>query len=142
MTSKAVTPKLPEDVYNFLTATFGRPNTGANFVLNAFKPLYHQTLAALKGRFTREELHVIIFSMNGSTLAPQSVGRCLAGNINVYFMDFDSAKGKPYDVDGNLLTTIKRLTLFERACLEIWARNYYSETNENPNGYVDALVES
>ncbi|MBA7531760.1 hypothetical protein ES705_23981 [subsurface metagenome] len=98
--------------------------TGTEYILDAFAPLFLLTLSGLRGKFTDDELKLIIDTFIAAALTPWLAGR--------YIIDFCSDTinrdgiYKNWCVDKEtFLEKLRSLTIFQAACLEIWASGFW-----------------
>jgi len=99
-------------------------NSGTEYVLNAFAPLFLLTLCGLRSKFTDDELKLIIDTFNATHLTPWLAGHHIIDSCR------DAINGNGLDkawvVDKKtFLEKIKSLTIFQAACLEIWANGFW-----------------
>ena len=118
------TPRASDITPYVLGKYFTTLDKGSEYVLNAFGPLFIRTLGELKGIFTDGELSLIIDTFNATALTPRLAGRHIIGSCR------DAINGNGLDkawvVDKKtFLEKIKSLTIFQAACLEIWANGFW-----------------
>lgn len=122
---------------------FGSRNDGAEFVLDVFPGLYRETLRELRGRFTEGELSLILDVMNGTMITPQLAGHSLAANAEDG-MRLDRLDVKWETEPTAFMAKLGGLGMFERVCMEIWARAFWvSGAWERENGledYIESLL--
>jgi hypothetical protein len=136
-----VNPSISDMSADFYEEKFRSRNAGCEYFLDAIPSLYKHTMWSLKGRFDGDELKLIVDLFNSTQLSPSFAGQQMNGKIN------DGVKldgmDKKYDVNGvRLMEKIDNLTLFERACLELWANGYWYANDELPDleGYINSLI--
>lgn len=129
--TKSIAPKIADTAANFYPDVFRNLNSGATYALEAFPVLYRRTLYELRGRFDQPELMCIIDVFNATALTAGMAGQHLAvsveDGINLDGLD------KKWSLDKKtFLSNLAGLTIFQAACLEIWANGFwYSETSQN-----------
>jgi hypothetical protein len=116
--------KLGEDIYEFIFDWFKNAEIGAHILLEGFHGLFMKTLRELKGTFERNELYLIMNVFEGLTLNPADYGGYLEPEcLDAFEKDLLDIK---WDVDdAAFLKKLKTLTVFQKACLEIWASAYW-----------------
>jgi|GEM_PF-847482 len=115
-------------------------NNGLEYILNSFPSLYRQTLRGLEGRFSREELMLMIDSGNGILLSSSTAGQYLALGVadSIALDQLDKKWGIKGDALNAKLTV---LSLFESVCMELWVQAYWVEhKNLDLDQYVAALA--
>ena len=127
-------PRISEKTSEWLTCQFSSRNAGAEYLLEVVPQLYRRTLRDLRGRFTPGELSLMLDCMNATMLTPQLAGQQLAINC-IDSMELDLTAEK-WSVDRQAFTErLQALSLWESACLEIWARGFWeSGTWKQENG--------
>jgi len=124
MTKKQLGPRIGPQTEKWLEAVFSAKHPGAEYVLDMTPPLYSRTLDRLKGRFTGGELSLMIDVFNSTALTPQLAGQHLTKQC-VDGMALDKLDEK-WEVDKKgFIEKLKSLTIFEAACLEIWANGFW-----------------
>lgn len=119
-------PRTDEATVKFYKQLFGSTNAGAEFVVNAFHGWYRRTLHDLKGVFTADELMLMIDRHNGVMLSPDYAGQSLALGVRDS-IELDRTDQK-WNVDKDeFLAKIEALSLFTRACLEVWAVGFWEQ---------------
>lgn len=112
--------RITDQTAAFLRSTFGSVNAGGEYIAGAFPALYQRTLRDMRGLFTRGELSLMIDCHNGTILNPGMAGQHLEIAVRDS-MELDGTDAK-WQVDRKeLMDRIRPLSLFDRACLEIWA---------------------
>ena len=121
--------------------TFTSLNAGAEFTLEAIPTLCKQTVEReLKGKFSQNELMLILEAGNGTMPAAAFAGQ----GINIQVQDgiaLDKIDGK-WKINGDkLIEKLANLTIFQAACLEIWASAFW-ERHESLNiqKYVEEMA--
>ena len=117
-------PRIPGKSAEILAETFSSLNAGAEYVLSAWPSLYRNTLDKLRGQFSRGELMLMIDVFNSTALTAMAAGQQLDIQVDDG-MRLDALDEK-WGVDRNALNNkIADLTIFEAACLEIWANGFW-----------------
>lgn len=137
-------PRISESAEKWLTENFETKNAGGEFVLEAFPALYKRGLAELRGKFSGNELALLVDTFNSTMIYPPHVGQsvelCAADS-----MDLDGTDAK-WGVEREVfLEKLAALTFFEKACLEIFVKSFWSSPTtggalKNP-GALEAWVE-
>ena len=135
-----INARIPEKTKTWLLQNFKTKGAGAEYVLAAVPELYRRTLRDLKGRFTTGELSLMIDCVNATILTPQLAGQHLVINC-VDSMELDGTASK-WSVDRDGFTdSLQALSIFEAACLGIWARGFWeSGTWEKEGGGLEEWV--
>lgn len=121
---KKTSPRLTDSTAEFFTGTFSSLNAGAEYVLQGFPALYKHTLRELKGKFTDGELKLMIDVFNSTALTPIMAGQQLDLQV-LDGMELDGLDQK-WEVDkAELMAKVNALTIFQAACLEIWANGFW-----------------
>ena len=126
---KKITPRISDKTEQFLSENFKTINAGAEFTLEIFPVLFSRTLNSLKGRFTAEELSLMIDVFNTTILTTGIAGQHLHfGCVDSIELDGSDAK---WDVDKTtFLNKTRDLKPFEAACLEIWVKGFWQGGHE------------
>lgn len=127
---KRPTPRLDEKTAAFFTERHPSMNAAAEFWLTALPTLQARTLHEMRGRFTEDELHLILDVMNGVILSPQIAGQHVRANVadGIALDRLD----KKWEIDGKIMVQkIAELSHFEAACLEVWATGFWQGTRES-----------
>lgn len=127
-----VNPHISDQSAQFYTDNFRSRNAGTEYALDAFPPLYKRTMVHLEKHFNAGELMLIIDTFNATALTPALAGQHIEASV-ADAIELDGLD-KKWDVDGRrLITKIADLTVFEAACIEIWANGYwYANTDADP----------
>jgi len=144
MPKKGVGPQIDEEAYRFYETLFPNTNQGVTFTLEAFPILVRKTLVyELKGKFSKGELQLMLDVMNGCLLTPGLICQHLVANLE------DGIKLNQLDQKwkvnaDDFLAGIKRLTLFQLAALELWAKGYWDgghhEEKQKEAAWLKALL--
>ena len=127
--SKTVSPRIMDATAEFYPGLFRSLNAGVEFTLDAVPQLYRRTLHDLRGRFGRGELSLMIDAFNTTALMPGILGQHLALQCSDG-IDLDGLD-KKWEIGKNpFLERIRALTLFEAACLELWATGFWATLHE------------
>jgi hypothetical protein len=137
-------PRVSEGAAQFYPTIFSSLNAGLEFTIEGFPVLYRRTLHGLKGRFEQKELSLMIDVFKATMLTPQMAGQHLAAQVadGIALDRLDQKWG----IDGNALNNkIASLTVFEAACLEIWANGFwYRHTSElaceELEGWIEQII--
>ena len=136
-----VGPKISEQTADFLSEHFKSRNAGAEYILEASSYLYRKALLNLKGKFSHEELCLIIQVLEKISLYPLMAGQHLVEQVKdaVLLGDRDNIV-KISELE--FLDRLDKLSLFQMACLEIWAKKYWlNESGHDIDKYVNMLTE-
>jgi hypothetical protein len=132
MPRKSTAPRIGEQSAKFYPSVFSSLNAGQEYTADAFPVLYRRTLHDLRGTFSRGELMLMIDVFNATALMPalagQHIGATVADGIDLDHLD------QKWEIDGAALNTkIAALSIFQAACLEIWANGFwYRQNPEEP----------
>ena len=121
---KAIAPRINTNTAKFYQLCFKNLNSGATYALESFPGLYMKSLEKMKGMFEPNELKFIVELNMSTMLIPGLAGEHLAGNVSVEFECGDK-KWKE-----EILKKISKLDLFQRSCLEIWAKSFWYRAGE------------
>ena len=99
--------------------------------------LYTETINAVKGKFTKGELSMMLDVSNGLYATPTTLTRSLKANIEDSFDDMPDTYEEKWGIDKNtMLEKLNTLDGFEIGCLQIWAVDFWHteayEQGENP----------
>jgi hypothetical protein len=133
-------PRVTDATAAWLESHFSSRGAGAEFLLECFPELYRRALHNLKGRFSAGELSLMVDMLNATWIMPNLAGQhLLTGASDSMSLDGTDVK---WGVDGPaLIDKIQGLTLFERACLEIWARAFWEQdSHDNLPEWVSRLT--
>lgn len=135
MDFKKMTPRVTASSHKFLKHNFRTANAGAEYILEACtSALYPRTMHNIKGKFTADELRLILDVFNATALTAGSAGQHLVMNA-VDGMELDGLD-KKWNVDRKIFTLkLQSLSIFEAACLEIWAVGFWY--GEDPDKNLD-----
>jgi hypothetical protein len=123
-----------------LAQYFETAEVGARYVLNAFPTLLKTTISNdLKGKFTENEVKLMIDVMNATMLTNDSVGHHLLANVEDG-ITLDKLDQK-WEIQGDLLVDkLKTLTLTQLMLLEIWVQGFWSMEGDNLDEYVGNIT--
>lgn len=139
MSKKATAPRIAEQAAQFYSEVFSSLNAGMEYVGTAFPLLYKRTLLSLKNTFSRAELSLLIDVFNGTFLTPDLAGQ----HLEIQVEDGIRLEGldEKWKVDSEtLLGKVRALNMFERACLEIWAKGFWNK-DQNMDEWLDLLCD-
>jgi len=126
-------PRVSEGAAQFYPTIFSSLNAGLEFTIEGFPVLYRRTLHGLKGRFEQKELSLMIDVFNATSIVPQMAGQHLATKVSDGIL-LDRLDQK-WEIDGKALNEkISKLTIFESACLELWAMGQTQKTKGGQHG--------
>lgn len=132
-------PRITDKTRDFLSENFSSANTGAQYVLDSLPALYRAGLRELKGRFSREELMLMIDVMNGTMLTPGICDEVVADAEDGIALDGLAEK---WEIDAlAFLERLHSLTSFQVAVLTIWSNGFwYGGGDERPERDIEAYV--
>jgi len=123
---KTLGPRVTETAADWYKTSFGSHNAGAEYVLAAFPALYARTIKEAKAFFSPNEKKLIIDVANGMMLNPAMAGQHIVASCTDS-MDLDGTDEK-WQIDRVFMVSkLSQLSLFERACLEIWAQAFWEQ---------------
>jgi hypothetical protein len=135
-------PRVSDSAAAWLEYNFSSRGAGAEFVLEAFPELYRRALHSLKGRFSAGELSLMVDMLNATWIMPNLAGQ----HLEICASDSMALDGTDvkWGVDrAPFLAKIKALSLFERACLEIWCRAFWEQdTHDNLEVWIEKLSDN
>jgi hypothetical protein len=117
-------PRISDKSADLYRQLFGNPNAGMEYIGDAFPSLYRYTLNALKGRFSRGELMLMIDVNNGLWLTPLMAGQHMTAQVS----DGIALDGldEKWKIEGAALNRkVAAMTIFEAACLELWVQAFW-----------------
>lgn len=132
-----ITCRIADQTAEWLQNHFDNRTAGGEYVLDAFPTLYRRCLHALRGKFDRGELMLVLDVLNGHFLTPGLVGQALelecADGIALNALD------RKWKIDRDVfLGKVASLTVFERSCLEVWGRGFWASGSwEKPDGEIE-----
>ena len=131
-----VGPRIEEKTKDFILKCFENPNSGATYLIESFPNLYRITLLELKGLFETNELKLIIDVYNGHMINNEMAGQALYFGIHDgCFYDCLDSK---WEIDKEkLLKKIDKLTIYQKACIEIWANGFWYGGNNTEKKPLD-----
>lgn len=134
-------PRIIEKTADFYRGKFSSLNAGLEYILEAFPELYAHTIHDLRGKFTRGELMLCIDVMNGHWYNPRWAGQEMTPNVSDGIA-LDRLDEK-WEIDGAALNKkLATLTMFDRACMEIWIQSFWAQDDhDNIEEYVAAMTE-
>lgn len=137
--SKRVAPWVFAPAQTWTLETFENLNQAATYLINSAPPLYRQTLIELKGKFTADELRLMLDVMNGTMLTAEWPGATLAGNVrDGIALD---ALDEKWGINGKELTDkIDTLHVFQLHVLELWANSFWYGGDRSRELDIDAHV--
>ena len=118
-------PRIATKAADWYKQTFTSLNAGAEFTLEAIPTLYKQTVEReLKGKFSKNELMLILDSENARILTPAFAGQGIVIQVqDSIALDQLDAK---WGIDKEQLNEkLGSLTIFQAACLEIWTQAFW-----------------
>lgn len=132
---KAIAPKITSDAADWYGRVFPNLHSGATFILDAVPHLYAQSLAELRGRFSRGELGMIMDVLNGHSAvlvylgSPSLVGQHLDLSMADSFALYPGLYEDKWDIPDpqGFLARIAALCRWHRVCLEIWAAAFWQQ---------------
>ena len=134
---KRIQPYLTPQAINFYDRAFDTAAEGVSFACESFPIWYTNTLRELRGKFTRGELSMIIDILNGTVIMPyfaDSIWLEISDSFDLYpgvYEDKWSADKKTF------IGKIEALTHFQRCCLEIWAKAFWSGDYNAPDAIAN-----
>lgn len=135
-------PRITDKTAEFYRENFETLNAGLEYALQAFSQLYKITMHSLCGKFSRGELMLFIDVMNGHLYNPQFAGQEMTLNVSDGIA-LDRLDEK-WEIDGAALNKkLAALSMFDRACLEIWIQAFWNQDEHgNIEEYVSAMTEA
>lgn len=127
-----VTARISDTAATWLAANCRNKTSGAEYILDAWPTLYARTLLDLRGKFTGNEIALLIDTFNGTMLTPQLAGQHLILSA-ADSMELDRTDEKWNVEPKDFLTRLAALSHFERAVLELFVRAYW-ESDETGDG--------
>ncbi len=122
MQKKRIAPQIREGAAEWYGENFKTINSGVVFALEGFPKLYDRALLEVKGRFSREELLLIVDVYNSTALTPgmPMLEAQVSDGIALDTLD------KKWEIDGKaLMKKVQDLTSFQSTVVEIWANGYW-----------------
>lgn len=104
----------------FLEGNFKSKHAGLLYVVELFPSIYHNYLKSLNGKFTLNELSLIVDAFWNQYLHPDMAGEQLAPKVKKAIAL--NRMDQKWEVDeARILAKISTLPLLERIIIEIWA---------------------
>lgn len=124
LTKTSLGPRVREPVREFYASMFENQTTGAEFGLEAFRVLIRRSWAELTGKFSEQELCLIVDVANGLVLASEQFGKHILTDV-ADAMQFESLDER-WAVDGKgLITKLEALSDLQLGALGIWAKAFW-----------------
>lgn len=121
---KKVAPYLTGQTIDFFTENFQNLNQGCTHALTSYPNLFKQTIEEVSGIFTEPELKLIIDVFNGHSLTPAMAGQELWWSVTEG-IKYDSLDAK-WEIEKEAMQEkIDKLTIFQKACIEVWANGFW-----------------
>jgi len=140
---RATAPKININTAKWYERHFNTLNAGATWTLESLPIIYRQSLAEMRGKFTRGELCMMIDVLNGVAalmtygshgLAGQHLPFSVHDSFNLYPGQFE----EKWDIQsGAMNAKIAGLTRFQIICLEIWAAGWRGGVDYQDAGAID-----
>lgn len=127
-TQKTLGPRVQGTTADWLNRTFGSTNAGAEYLLAALPALYARTISDIKKQFSAPELYLIIDVHNGMMLSPGLAGQHIIPSC-IDSMELDGT-GEKWGIGRRFSDKLVKLSLLERACLEIWAAAFWEQHDQ------------
>jgi hypothetical protein len=129
-----------EGLLNWLLSLGDTPNGGMSSAVNGMFTLYNKELRNMHGLFTVSELCAIVDACREAPMTPELLGSEFERNVGIG-LKVDKLEEK-WRVNAKILEgKIAGLTLFQKACLEMWSQLFWKGNPELPiMTYVDPLV--
>ncbi len=121
---KAIAPKISDTAAEFFPQLFSNLHKGVTYALEIWPTLYKRTLIEMRGRFTADELTLIVEAFQGLNLNPDIPGQFAGINVS-NAIDLKRLEDKRSVNKKTLVKKIEGLTIFQTAALEIWASAYW-----------------
>lgn len=138
---KKIGPRISENTEKFILNNFRSVNAGGEYFIEAFLPLFKRTLADLRGVFTDSELKLMVDVFNSTVLTPALAGQHLFINCSDG-MELDRLDHKWEVTRKTLLEKLQALSIFQAACLEVWACGFWlakDAKEKKLNEYIEFL---
>lgn len=136
---KKIAPYLPGQTQDWLKENFQNLNQGATHILTSYPALYGKTLEEVAGIFSEPELKLILDVFNGHALTPAMAGQELWWSVTEG-IKYDALDTKWEIQKEAIQKKIEGLTIFQKACLEIWANGFWYGGNPKKNLNIEASV--
>lgn len=131
-TKRAIAPKINESAAQWYEENFPSLNAGATVTLEAMPLLYQASLAELRGRFSKGELHMILDVMNGHAGimvlgGSMSVGYHIPPNIEDSFKLYPGTYEQKWNIadPAGFVSRLNALPRFHLVTLEIWSAGFW-----------------
>lgn len=117
---------ISEKATQFIDSWFEKRNPGIEFILETFYTTFNHALHEIKGKFSDNELNLILDTFNGNFLTPQLIGQHLHAQVD------DGCKFEYLDekwevTKEDLLKKISELTNFQAAAVELWSSAFWQK---------------
>ena len=115
-----------EKIYSeFYQQVFGSKSKGYEFALGSFPYLYSHTIHEVKNKFDYNELRIIVSVFKNLSYDQDKIGQETYDRLILKLANFP-----------HTLLKIKSLSLFESACLEIWAISFHDVFKGDLEDYI------
>lgn len=128
---RQLSPRITEDAVQWYESMFSSsPHAGAKFVLEATPHLYAQTLAEMRGIFSKGELNMIIDAIKGRSRLEYREARVVGQRIVLFIVDTFRLYPGIYEDKWSIrdpkgfIMRLSTCTRWQLACLEMWANQY------------------
>lgn len=126
-TTSQINFRIAPETKKFYEKNFQSLYQGGKTVTELFPSIYAATLMEIKekAKFSEGELSLIVDTLNGTIPTPQLMGQTLAISVRDA-CNIDRLDEKWGVVDQtSFLKKIKSLTIFQKACLEVWGYTFW-----------------
>ena len=140
-----ITPKIEESALELFGQIFrkknGAPNPqgGATYIVEAFRAIYRQNLLDLKGKFSPQEIKLMLHAVKDSELSSEFAGRRLMEHT----MDSISLDGALAEFGVDLVEfteELGKLSVPQLAYLELWMQAYWNQVNDAAALEIDEYI--
>lgn len=139
MKKSVVAPRIPDGTKQWYGENFQTTNTGVVFILESFPELYKRAILELKGRFSKEELYLILDVYDDTTLISGMPMLQAQVHDGIFLNGLDHKR----EVDQKEMTRkIESLTSFQSVVLEVWARKYWLKSEGKRPRELEKYAES
>jgi hypothetical protein len=130
VTKQQLGPRAEVKTMDFFKRHFGTVNAGAEYALEAFYSIFRATLRELRGKFSREELMLLIDGMRDRELIAATAGQDFLNEIEdaIHLHGADERWNVKKE---EIIKKIRALPLSQRTMLEVWARGFWKSYSGN-----------
>jgi hypothetical protein len=127
---KKIGPQITEETEFYLLSNFRNLNAGSEYIMQALPHITKKFFGLdIKGRFSHDEICLMIDVMNGTALTPRSAGQHILLNVQDG-MKIDHLDQK-WRVDGSaLIEKLSGMSTPDLMFLEVWIAGFWNQNGK------------